>query len=83
MVKECACSCKERPIGSKEWKGMTIFKIAELDVLRGIPGYTDIDSVVAKDKEDAVKRYYELHPNASDRLLIYPKGCATVYTKEH
>jgi len=81
MVKVCQCSCKESPKGPKEWKGLTQFRIAELDVLRGLPGHTDITFVMAKDKEEAVKKYYDIYSGASNRILIYPEGCAEIHTR--
>lgn len=81
MVKECRCMCKEKEKGPKEWKGLTTFRIAELDVLRGLPGSTDITFFMAKDKEEAIEKYYKQNPNASDKILIYPEGCATIYIR--
>lgn len=81
MVKECQCICKEKAKGIKEWRGLTTFRIAELDVLRGMPGSTNVTPIVAKDKEEAIKKYYDLGPGASDRILIYPEGCAEIYTR--
>lgn len=34
MVKECQCTCKEKEKGPNKWKGLTTFRIAELDVFR-------------------------------------------------
>ena len=81
MVKDCKCSCKERSNGPKEWKDLTIYRIAELDILRGLPGFTDVTSFMAKDKEDAIGKYYKQNPGASKRILIYPEGCGIIYTK--
>lgn len=80
-MRQCECACKEIKKGPKEWEGMTNFRIAELDVLRGLPGHTNISFVIAKDREDAIEKYYRLNPGASDKILIYPEGCATVHTK--
>ncbi len=80
-MKECNCLCKETSKVKGIWKGLTRFRIAELDVLRGLPGYTDINFVLAKDKDEAIKKYYDLSPGASERILIYPEGCAEVYIK--
>ncbi len=73
--------CKEKSKGPKEWKGLTTFRIAELDVIRGLPGKTDVSFVMAETKNGAIKKYYELHPMASDRILIYPEGCASIYER--
>lgn len=81
MVKECQCTCKEDK-GPKEWKGLTNFRIVELDVLRGLPGSTDITFFMAKNKEDAIKKYYKQNPGASNKILIYPEGCATIHTRK-
>jgi hypothetical protein len=52
-----------------------------LDVLRGYPGRTDIGSIMAKDIKEAIKKYYESNPGASDKILIYPEGCANLYQR--
>lgn len=81
MVKVCQCVCKESPKGPKEWKGLTQFRIAELDVLRGLPGHTSIGFIMAKDREEAINKYYDQNPGASNRILIYPEECAEIYTR--
>ncbi len=78
-MKECDCLCKEKSKGPKKWKGLTTFRIVELDIVRGVPGTTNINSVMAETKLGAIKKYYELHPRASDRILIYPEGCADIH----
>lgn len=80
MVKACQCSCKETK-GPKEWKDLIQFRIVELDVLRGIPGRTDVSFTMAETKEGAIKKYYEQNPGASHRILVYPDNCASVYEK--
>lgn len=80
-MKECNCSCKETKRGPEEWKGLTTFRIAELDIIRGLPGKTDISFTMAHTKEDAIKKYYESNPGASNRILIYSEGCATVHER--
>jgi hypothetical protein len=80
-MKDCYCSCKEIKKGPEAWQGLTNFRIAELDVLRGYPGRTDIGSIMAKDVKEAIKKYYESNPGASDKILIYPEGCANLYQR--
>lgn len=43
---------------------------------------TDVTFFMAKDKEDVIEKYYKQNPNVSDRILIYPEGCATIYTRQ-
>lgn len=80
-MKECQCLCKEIQKGPKEWKGLTQFRIAELDTLRGLDGHTSISFVMAENKETAIKKFYEQNPGASHKILIYPEGCANIYER--
>ena len=43
--------------------------------------YEDVTSFMAKDKEEVIEKYYKQNPGASKRILIYPEGCATIYTR--
>ena len=57
------------------------FRIIELGVLRGFPGNTPMTTISnAKNKEDAIKKYYENFPGSSKNILVVPEECVTIHT---